>query len=47
MAKKSTTSTVRSFLKKPRKKRPGIHSKKRSSNLKASKNYVKRSVGQG
>jgi len=26
---------------------PGVHSKKGSSNLKTSKNYVKRSVGQG
>lgn len=27
--------------------RPGVHNKKGSSNLKTSKNYVKRSVGQG
>lgn len=27
--------------------RPGRHSKKKSSNLKSSKNYVKRKIGQG
>jgi hypothetical protein len=28
-------------------KRPGIHSKSKSSKLKSSKNYVKKNVGQG
>jgi hypothetical protein len=47
MAKKQSLSTTKLFLKKPKKKRPGVHSKKRSSKLKSSKNYLKRSVGQG
>jgi hypothetical protein len=46
MAKASTTST-RSHLAKPKKKRPGIHSKKKSSNSKSSKNYKKTYRGQG
>ena len=32
---------------KPRKKRPGIHAKCKSSKLKKSKNYVKKYRGQG
>jgi hypothetical protein len=32
---------------KPQKKRPGVHSKKRTSNLKESKNYTKKYRGQG
>jgi hypothetical protein len=28
-------------------KRPGVHSKKKSSSLKGSKNYTKKYVGQG
>ena len=32
---------------KPKKKRPGIHSKKRTSSLKNSKNYIKKYRGQG
>ena len=32
---------------KPKKKRKGIHSKKRTSKHKVSKNYVKRYKGQG
>ena len=35
------------YLKKPKKKRPGIHAKSKSSNLKTSKNYVKKYKGQG
>lgn len=46
MAAKKDTS-ARSFLNKPRKKRPGIHSKKKSSGLKSSKNYKKAYRGQG
>lgn len=41
---KSLTSMYRA---KSKVSRPGVHSKKGSSNLKTSKNYVKRSVGQG
>jgi len=32
---------------KPRKKRPGVHSKTKNSNNKQSKNYVKKYRGQG
>ena len=32
---------------KPKKNRPGIHSKSKSSKLKSSKNYLKRYRGQG
>ncbi len=32
---------------KPKKRRKGIHSKKRTSNHKASKNYIKKYKGQG
>jgi len=35
------------FIKKPKIKRPGIHAKTKSSNLKQSKNYVKQYRGQG
>lgn len=46
MAKVKQTSTS-TFKRKPRRKRPGIHSKTKSSKLKGSKNYVKIYVGQG
>ena len=39
--------TLNNYLKKPKKKRPGIHAKSKSSNLKSSKNYVKKYKGQG
>lgn len=42
---KSTTVSVR--IAKPKKKRPGIHSKCKSSKLKKSKNYLKKYKGQG
>ena len=44
MAKQTNTT---SFNPKPKKKRPGIHGKKKSSKLKTSKLYRKLSVGQG
>ena len=47
MAKKPTTTSVKTHLAKPKKKRPGVHSKKKSSNLKSSKNYTKKYRGQG
>jgi hypothetical protein len=47
MAKKTSNTTNSSYKKKSRKKRPGIHSKKNSSSLKASKNYKKSYCGQG
>lgn len=47
MAKASKSSNVSTFLKKSPKKRPGVHSKKKTSKLKSSKNYTKKYVGQG
>jgi hypothetical protein len=45
-ATKPTSSTsVR--IAKSKRKRPGIHSKCKSSKLKKSKNYLKKNVGQG
>lgn len=34
-------------LETPKKKRPGVHAKSKSSKIKGSKNYKKRNVGQG
>jgi hypothetical protein len=47
MAKKTTTSTVRTHIARPRKKRPGVHSKKKNSKSKRAKNYAKSYRGQG
>ena len=44
MAKKIN---IYQYIKKSKKKRPGIHAKSKSSNLKSSKNYVKQYRGQG
>lgn len=38
---------IGNYLDKPKKKRPGIHAKTKSSKLKGSKNYVKAYKGQG
>jgi hypothetical protein len=46
MAKAKAQSSV-SFLKKSRKKRPGVHAKSKSSKSKNSKNYVKVYASQG
>lgn len=46
MAKAKVTS-IALFKGKPKRKRPGIHSKCRSSKSKNSKNYIKISRGQG
>lgn len=35
------------YLEKPKKRRPGVHAKTKSSKLKSSKNYLKRYKGQG
>ena len=35
------------YRKKTKTKRPGVHAKSKSSNLKSSKNYVKQYKGQG
>jgi hypothetical protein len=39
--------TLSNYLEKPKKRRKGIHAKKRNSNNKQSKNYVKHYRGQG
>lgn len=44
MAKKIN---IYQYIKKSKKKRPGVHAKSKSSNLKSSKNYVKQYRGQG
>jgi hypothetical protein len=46
MAKAKAQASV-SFVKKSRKKRPGIHAKSKVSKSKNSKNYVKAYVAQG
>ena len=46
MAKAKAQASV-SFMKKPRKKRPGVHAKSKSSKSKNSKNYIKPYVAQG
>jgi len=47
MSSKSKTSSVISFICKPKKRRPGVHAKSKSSKTKTSKNYVKLYAGQG
>lgn len=47
MAKKSTTSSVKVHIARPRKRRPGVHSKKNTSKSKNSRNYKKEYRGQG
>jgi hypothetical protein len=44
MAKQAATSS--SKLERTKKKRPGVHSKSKSSKLKQSKNYLKKTRGQ-
>lgn len=44
---RTKTSEVKSFIRKMKVKRPGIHSKKKASSLKGSKNYKKLYRGQG
>jgi hypothetical protein len=46
MAKQSKTNTT-TFKKKAKVRRPGVHSKKKTSSLKSSKNYKKPYQGQG
>lgn len=47
MAKANKSSNASSFLKRATRKRPGIHSKSKTSKLKSSKNYAKKYRGQG
>ncbi len=35
------------YIERPKKRRPGVHAKTKSSKLKSSKNYLKRYRGQG
>ena len=44
MAKKIN---IYQYIRKAKKKRPGVHAKSKSSNLKSSRNYVKQYRGQG
>ena len=44
MAKKTN---IYQYIKKSKKRRPGVHAKSKTSNLKSSKNYVKKYKGQG
>jgi len=46
-SKSNTANLASRFANKPRRKRPGVHSKKKSSNLKTSKKYKKSYKGQG
>lgn len=46
-AKVKTTKEAAKWKPKPAIKRPGVVSKKKSSSLKTSKNYVKKYKGQG
>lgn len=39
--------TLGNYLKKPKKRRPGVHAKSKTSKLKNSRNYVKAYRGQG
>jgi hypothetical protein len=47
MAKAKQSTNTSTKLQKARKKRPGVHSKCKSSKLKGSKNYLKKYNGQG
>lgn len=47
MAKVKTSSSVSTKVDRPKKKRPGIHCKSKTSGLKSSKNYKKLYRGQG
>jgi hypothetical protein len=47
MAKTKQTSATKMYNPSPKKKRPGVHSKKKTSKSKSSKNYKKTYRGQG
>ena len=47
MAKPKKSESGSSFLRKAKRKRPGVHSKSKTSKLKTSKNYKKRYAKQG
>jgi len=47
MAAKAKTSSATNHIAKPKRKRPGVHAKSKTSKLKNSKNYKKLYTGQG
>ena len=47
MAAKVKTNTVKSHIKKPKVKRPGVHAKTKTSRSKNATNYAKPYVSQG
>jgi hypothetical protein len=47
MAKAKSSAATSTFHAKPKKKRPGVHAKKKTSNSKNATNYKKAYVGQG
>jgi hypothetical protein len=47
MAKKTNSAASVQYKRKPRKKRPGVHAKTKSSKSKNSKLWTKLNVGQG
>jgi hypothetical protein len=47
MAAKTKGQSSISFIRKPKKRRPGIHAKSKTSKSKNSKNYIKPYVAQG
>jgi hypothetical protein len=47
MAAKAKGSSIISFVRKPKRKRPGVHAKSKTSKSKNSKNYTKQYVAQG
>ena len=44
---KTKTQTLVKKIERPKVSRPGVHTKKKASKLKSSKNYLKRYKGQG
>jgi hypothetical protein len=46
-AKKTSANPAKQFVKRGKRKRPGIHAKTKYSKLKGSKNYKKLYAGQG
>jgi hypothetical protein len=44
---KAKTQTVKTFQRRNKSRRKGIHAKSKSSSMKQSKNYIKLSRGQG
>ncbi len=47
VAAKSKNTSSEAFREKPKRKRPGVHAKSKTSKLKSSKNYKKLNRGQG